>query len=185
MLIHHLTNLFNSIINLGYISNIWKKANILLLLKPKKEKHHPASYRPINLFSCMGKLLGKIIRQRLILELERRKILPEHQAGFRPKKNTLYSIVRLERYVREQLAKRRHTAVILFDIKAAFDSVWHDGLIYKLNDLRLSEYLIKYLISFLDNRTAAIEFENVLSRSFNLHSGTPQGTPLSSLLNIM
>jgi hypothetical protein len=173
------------ITKIGYILNMWEKANIILLLKPKKEKHHPASYRPISLLSCMGKLLEKIIKQRLMNVLERRKILPEHQAGFRPRKSTLYNIIRLERFANKQLKKRRHAAVILFDIKAAFDSVWHDGLIYKLNDLRLPQYLINYLISFLENRTASIELENVLSRSFILNSGTPQGSPLSPLLYII
>ncbi|CAF4459991.1 unnamed protein product, partial [Rotaria magnacalcarata] len=80
---------------------------------------------------------------------------------------------------------RRHSTVILFDIKAAFDSVWHEGLIYKLNDLRLPKYIINYLTSFLKNRTASIEIENVLSRQFNLKSGTPQRSPLSPLLYII
>ncbi|CAF3602013.1 unnamed protein product [Rotaria sp. Silwood1] len=35
------------------------------------------------------------------------------------------------------------------------------------------------------NRTAAIEIENILSRPFNLNSGTPQGSPLSPLLYII
>jgi len=162
LLVQHLTKLFNLILKQGYIPNVWKKANIILLLKPKKDKQHPSSYRPISLLSCLGKLLEKIIKQRLLLELERRKILPQHQAGFRPGKSTIYNIVRLERYAQGQLRRprrRRHSAVILFDIKAAFDSVWHDGLIYKLNDLRLPQYIINYLISFLQNRSAAIEIE--------------------------
>ena len=187
-LVQHLTKLFNLILNVGYIPDMWKKAYIILLLKPKKDKQHPSSYRPISLLSCLGKLLEKIIKQRLMIELERRNILPEHQAGFRPRKSTTYNIVRLERFARSQIyrtGRRRHAAVILFDIKAAFDSVWHDGLIYKLNDLRLPQYLIKYLISFLQNRTAAIEIENILSIPFNLNSGTPQGSPLSPLLYII
>jgi len=188
LLVQHLTNLFNLILKLGYIPLTWKKANIILLLKPKKDKQHPASYRPISLISCLGKLLEKIIKQRLMLELQHRNILPQHQAGFRPGKNTMYNIVRLERFAKGQLQhprRRRHSAVILFDIKAAFDSVWHDGLIYKLNDLRLPHYIINYLISFLQNRSAVIELENVLSRPFNLMSGTPQGSPLSPLLYII
>nr|ACY69870.1 AP-like endonuclease/reverse transcriptase [Adineta vaga] len=188
LLVQHLTNLFNAILKQGYIPAMWKKANIILLLKPKKDKQQPSSYRPISLLSCLGKLLEKIIKQRLMLELERRNILPQHQAGFRPGKSTIYNIVRLERYAAGQLRRprrRRHSAVILFDIKAAFDSVWHDGLIYKLNGLRLPCFIINYLISFLSNRTAAIEIENILSRPFNLKSGTPQGSPLSPLLYIM
>jgi hypothetical protein len=188
LLVQHLTKLFNLILKQGYIPKNWKMANIILLLKPKKDKQHPSSYRPISLLSCLGKLLEKIIKQRLMLEIERRNILPQHQAGFRPGKSTIYNIVRLERYAVGQLRRprrRQHSAAILFDIKAAFDSVWHDGLIYKLNDFRLPRYLINYLTSFLQHRTASIEIENVLSRQFNLKSGTPQGSPLSPLLYII
>ena len=187
-LAQHLTVLFNVILEAGHIPDIWKKAHIILLLKPKKDKRLPSSYRPISLLSCLGKLLEKIIKQRLTLEIERRGILPEHQAGFRSKKSTLYNIVRLERFARGNLhrpGRRQHSAVIFFDIKAAFDSVWHDGLIYKLHDLHLPQYLTQYLISFLHNRTAAIEIDNDLSRPFQLQSGTPQGSPLSPLLYII
>ncbi|CAF2219231.1 unnamed protein product [Rotaria magnacalcarata] len=94
----------------------------------------------------------------------------------------------IERYIKSQLChpmKRRHTAAIFFDIKAAFDSVWYEGLIYKFNNLRLPTYIIKYLISFLENRTATVELDNTLSRLFTLRSGTPQGSPLSPLLYII
>ncbi|CAF2062222.1 unnamed protein product [Rotaria magnacalcarata] len=92
--------------------------------------------------------------------LERRIILPEHQADFQPRKSTLNNIIRLTKYAQNQMHAsdcRRHAAVILFDIKTAFDS----------------------------NRTAAIEIENTLSRSFNLNSDTRQGSPLSLLLYII
>ncbi|CAF4455321.1 unnamed protein product [Rotaria sp. Silwood2] len=188
LFIQHLTTLFNSILNIGYIPNEWKKANIILLLKPNKDKQHPSSYRPISLLSCLGKLLEKIMKQRLMVILDKRNILPEHQAGFRPKKSTLNNIIRLTKYAKHHVygtGRRRHAAVILFDIKAAFDSVWHDGLIYKLNELHLPQYVMNYLMSFLQNRVASIEIEHNLSKPFNLNSGTPQGSPLSPLLYIV
>ena len=184
-LLKHLTMLFNAVLEAGYIPPAWKAANIILILKPKKDKKLPSSYRPISLLSCLGKLLEKIIKKRLMAVLERRKILPEHQAGFRSGKSTTYNIVRLENFARSEVGKRRHAAVIFFDIKAAFDSVWFDGLIYKLNELRLPQYLIKYAISFLETRQAKIEIENTTSRTFQLRSGTPQGSPLSPLLYII
>ena len=184
-LISHLTALFNLIICTGYIPQQWKRANIILILKPHKDKHQPSSYRPISLLSCLGKLLEKIIKKRLMEELERRRILPAHQAGFRPHKSSMYNAIRLERYANQALGERRQAAVIFFDIKAAFDSVWHEGLIYKINDLKLPEYLLRYIVSFLNNRTGCIEIENVLSAPFILQSGTPQGSPLSPLLYIL
>ena len=59
LLIQHLSNLFNVILREGYIPKIWKKANVILLLKPKKDKQQPSSYRPISLLSGLGKLLEK------------------------------------------------------------------------------------------------------------------------------
>ena len=128
-LIKHMEKIFNAVIDIGHIPKEWEKANIILLLKPKKEKKNPSSYRPISLLSFIGKVLEKIIKQRLIKELDERKILPAHQAGFRPQRSTMYNIIRLERYAYDQLQKRQYAAVIFFDIKAAFDSVWHEGLI--------------------------------------------------------
>ena len=184
-LIRHLTTLFNAVISSGHVPIAWKKANIILILKPKKDKQEVASYRPISLLSCLGKLLEKIIKQRLTKEIESRKILPTHQTGFRPGKSTINNITRLERFVQAEKTKRRHSAVLFFDIRAAFDSVWFEGLIYKFADLRMPEYLTRYLVSFLESRTATIEFENTLSRSFPLRRGTPQGSPLSPLLYIL
>jgi hypothetical protein len=87
LLLHFITTLFNAVLDCEHIPDIWKKANIILLLKPKKENHLPSSYRPISLLSCVGKLLERIVKQRLMLELNQRKILPIHQAGFRPRKS--------------------------------------------------------------------------------------------------
>ncbi|CAF0992964.1 unnamed protein product [Adineta steineri] len=122
-LVQHLEKIFNSIIDIGHIPVAWKQANIILLLKPKKDKKQPSSYRPISLLSCLGKILEKIIKQRMMKELNERNILPIHQAGFRPNRSTLYNITRLERFAHEQLNKRAHAAVIFFDIKGAFDAV--------------------------------------------------------------
>jgi len=38
LLVQHLTNLFNLILKQGYIPAMWKKVNIILLLKQKKDK---------------------------------------------------------------------------------------------------------------------------------------------------
>lgn len=183
--IQMLNILFNAVIMIGHIPEMWKKAHIILLLKPNKNNQDPKSYRPISLLSCLGKLLEKIMKKRLAQELEEKGLLPQHQAGFRAGKNTLYNIVRIERFAKQMIEAKTPAAAIFFDIKAAFDSVWHNGLIYKLDNLRIQPNIVKYLIEFLGKRTACIELENILSKEFKLGSGTPQGSPLSPLLYII
>ena len=95
----------------------------------------------------------------MLKKLKERNIVRTHQAGFRVQKSTMYNIIRLERFARDQLVQRQHSPVIFFDIKAAFDTVWFEELIYKLHDLRLPDYLIRFIIEFLDHPTASTEIK--------------------------
>ncbi|CAF4189971.1 unnamed protein product [Adineta steineri] len=54
-----------------------------------------------------------------------------------------------------------------------------------MNDYRIPVYFIRWIISFLCRRTAQIELENQLSHSFEIKSGTPQGSLLSPFLYIL
>jgi len=42
-----MTSLFNSLLHLGHFPENWKKAIIILIKKPGKDKTDPDSYRPI------------------------------------------------------------------------------------------------------------------------------------------
>ena len=77
---------------------------------------------------------------------------------------------------------RKHAAASFFNNKAVFDSVWHDGLICKCNDLRLPQFLSKYLISFLDWRSVVIELDNTISRLFYLKRLSPSITTLTIVI---
>jgi hypothetical protein len=61
----------------------WRTAIICPLLKEGKDPKDTISYRPISLTSCLGKILEKIIADRLIYVLENRLQLTQNQAGFR------------------------------------------------------------------------------------------------------
>lgn len=72
--------------------------------------------------------------------------------------------------------------MILLDIKAAFDSVWHDGLIYKMINLNFPSELIKIIQNFLQNRTFKVCINSDSSTIFTINAGCPQGSCLSPLL---
>ena len=74
--------------------------------------------------------------------------------------------------------------MICRDVSKAFDKVWHLGLKFKILQLQLPDILEKILCNFLDNRTAQIKMNNLLSEKFPLKSGVPQGSILSPTLYI-
>jgi hypothetical protein len=81
--------------------------NQLLLLKKTKNFRLSGGVRTPTFAApsgiVMGKSLETIIKQRLMIKAERRRILPKHQGGFRLKKSTLHNIVRLQRYAMNNL----------------------------------------------------------------------------------
>lgn len=44
-----LTVLFNALLKLSYFPTAWKKAKIIMIIKPGKDYNDPKNYRPINL----------------------------------------------------------------------------------------------------------------------------------------
>lgn len=72
--------------------------------------------------------------------------------------------------------------MVLLDIEKAFDTIWHDGLLYKLNITRTPTYLIKMIQSFIMNRQFKVEINGEFSNAKQVVAGVPQGSVLSPIL---
>ena len=66
--------------------------------------------------------------------------------------------------------------MVLLDLRKAFDSVWHDGLVHKLLQYNYPVYLIKIIHSYLKDRTAFVTCQSADSFYFDVTSGVPQGS---------
>ena len=67
----------------------------------------------------------------------------------------------------------------------AFDSVWVDGLLFKLLEHNISCKMYQIIKSFLKTRVASIELNGYQSPKFQIVIGVPQGSVLSPLLFII
>ena len=57
--------LYNILLFRGHYPMVWKRAMCLMILKPKKKKSDPGSFRPISLLCNLGKVLESIVTTRL------------------------------------------------------------------------------------------------------------------------
>ena len=162
----------------------WRDALIKPLLKEGKDAKETTSYRPISLTSCMGKVLEKVIANRLIYVLEDRKLLNENQAGFRPARSTTDQVWKLVQDASDNMHEesRKRTVATFFDYEKAYDKVWRDGLLMKMGELGIPQRFTTYVRHFLSNRRTQVEVNNTKSSEFILREGLPQGSSISPLL---
>ena len=145
--------------------------------------HQPLAYRPISLTSCVGKCMEKIIATRLYGLVEHNDILDKEQDGLRRFRGTSQALLRLTQDIKNEFNTKKTTLAVMVDMKKAYDSVWRDGLLYKLDKKGIQGRIWVWLNSFLKDRTVSCRLKNKKKRDkFVCKVGLPQGSMLSPLL---
>ena len=181
-----LLDIFNQIFQTGSYPQCWKTGLVIPILKPNKPKEEVTSYRPITLLSCMSKLFERVLKQRLEYIMETRNLFHESQCGFRRGKSTIDILLRVENQIRKSINENKVCLVVYIDLSSAFDTVWGEGMIYKLMKLGVQGKLLQILCSFLENRKIKVTIGGESSTVKDMNAGTPQGAVLSPILfNIM
>lgn len=178
----YLTTILNACLKLSYFPCIWKNSKTIPILKPSKTADSPLSYRPISLLSSVSKILEKIIKEKLMKFIDTNEILPSQQFGFRTEHNTSQPLFKIRKLVKNNFSNAKSTGMILLDIKSAFDSVWHNGLIFKLQHFNFPIEVIKIVQNYLSNRSFTVYLGKTCSQQINVTAGCPQGSCLSPIL---
>ena len=160
----------------------WKHAVIVMLPKTKVDLHEPSNYRPISLLCCLGKLCERVVQGRLYSHLEAAGLLTPQQSGFRRFRRAADNILFLTQKVQENLNKHKKVCCFFFDIKKAFDNVWHAGLLWKLVCAGVPAYLLLWTAAFLAERVFQVRVNGALSHHGRISADVPQGAVLSPTL---
>ena len=107
----------------GIVPQAWKDAILIPVQKKGKDPTELNAYRPISLLSCVGKLMERIINNRLMGHLEEKNILTPQQAGFRKYRSTEDQITYIAQEIEDAFQAKKHTLVVWVDLEKAFDKV--------------------------------------------------------------
>lgn len=151
-------------------------------MKSGKPPSDANSYRPISLLNAIGKILEKVIYNRLLECVEINCLLPNFQFSFRRGHSTVHQAMRIKKYIIKNKQRKWSTGMVLLDIEKAFDSIWHDGLIYKLIKLKLPTFFIRMIDAFIRKRKFSVHVNNAKSADISMPAGLPQGTCISPIL---
>ena len=181
-----LAKLFNKSISKGKYPSSWKHAHIIPVFKCKGSSSDVKSYRPISLLPSMSKVFEKIVYNRIYEHLIFNNILTDRQSGYRQNHGTYTQLLYLIHSLHFSLDKSKDFSIIYLDISRYFDTIWHQGLLAKCEQLcELKGTLLHWLESYLHNRTHSVVVENSVSKIRMINAGCPQGSVLGPLLALI
>ena len=152
-----LQDLINICVFHGYHLMARKRAWALMIHKPSKSRSDPFPYRPISLLCYLSKVFKAIMTKRLMRWAENTDQLPTEQSGFRKYHSTNDKLFELTQTVCQAQRLSRRVGVVFLDIENAFDRVWHNGLRYELLHMNAPALLLRWISSFLRDRTVRSE----------------------------
>ena len=174
--------LFNAVLTSGTMPQTWCGGLITPIFK-SGTKSDPSNYRGICISSCLGKLFCSILNHRLLKHIQSRDILHKSQIGFLANNRTADHVLTLRTLIDKYVNCHKTKVYACFvDFRKAFDSVWHDGLLYKLLQINVRGNFDKVIKSLYSNSTCSIRIENNQTQPFQYTRGVRQGCILSPLL---
>lgn len=122
-LLDDMRDLYTTCLREGRFPPEWKKAN-LVLPKAGKPRDEPSAYRPICLLDEAGKILERIIRDRLVWHLSRKgPDLHIDQYGFRVGRSTIDAIKRMRSITESVMEGGGVLLAVSLDISNAFNTL--------------------------------------------------------------
>ncbi|GBM70669.1 hypothetical protein AVEN_175353-1 [Araneus ventricosus] len=78
-------------------------------------------------------------------------------------------------------ARKEVVILVSLDIQGAYDSIWHDALVYKCLEIGLSHRFCRWIVNFIANRTIKVRWRETFCLPPQ-QSWFPQGSVLSPFL---
>ena len=175
--------LFQSSLEEALVPVDWKKGNIVPVHK-KENKSLIKNYRPISLLPILSKIYERLIFNSIFSYVIKTNLFTRSQSGFLPGDSCI-----------SQLLSTTHKTYKSFDCKPpfdvrstflriskAFDKVWYEGLIFKLQTYGINGKLLNLIQDYLRSRPQRVALNGQKHSWGKVLAGVPQGSVLGQLL---
>ena len=87
--------------------------------------------------------------------------------------------------IEDAFDNKEKTIMVLYDMAKAFDKIWRYGLMMKMKQKGIPKAYVRWVKSWMEDRSAKVRFREAISKPRVLKAGVPQGGVLSPLLFLM
>jgi hypothetical protein len=140
----------------------WKRAKLIPVVKPGKENSEDISkFCPINLLNIGGKVLAKVLINRIHHHVYSNNFMNNNQYGFTPQKSTTDAAIVVKDFVEEGLKAGEVLVLVSLDVKGAFDAAWWPSILKNLKACGCPKNLYNITRSYFSQRTAILSTNSI------------------------
>ena len=170
-----LSALFNTSLRDGVIPALWKTAHVIPLPKKKPPRSIEKDIRPISLTPIVSKIFESIVMKWVDHILEDK--IDDKQFGGGIGTSTTDALVEMIHHWCEATDRYgTYVRIVLLDFAKAFDLINHEKLLVKLQANDVPPHILRWMASFLLNRTQQVKIGKNVSSVGYPKGGVPQGT---------
>ena len=122
----------------------------------KKVKQLVKNYRPISLFAICGKVFERLIYVEMYPYLTNNNLISSYQLGFKGGDSCINQILSIMHEIYKSFDEGFKVRRLFLDISKAFDRMWHDGVIFRLQKDGINGKLRLHLKDFLKSSTQRV-----------------------------
>ena len=185
-----LIELITMSIHASLITYIVPKSMKTLLYHPHYKKNtlnhsNLSSYRPISQLSSISKTLERIVSAQLIHYITTNSIIDKFKSAYLPHLSTESALHIIINDLLLSLDNKAPCYHLLLDLSSAFDTLNHDIIALRLNQIGIHGQVHSWFMSFFSLRSYTVKINSSFSTPFISTHGVPQGSVLGPLLFII
>ena len=165
-----LQHIINKSMQFSKVPNKMKMARVTPIHK-KGSESECANYRPISILPIFSKVMEKIVNNQILNYLESKNLFNKTQFGFRKNLGTSNALLEFSTQAYKAFNEGNAILGIFIDFSKAFDTIDHNILLIKLQQLNFSAQTINWIRDYLSNRTQQTKIDNALSSEKRITCG--------------
>ncbi len=141
------------------------------------------NYRPVSNLAFVSKITERAVVEQSSNHTTANCPLPELTSAYKTGHSTESALLKVQSDILCNMENQQVTLLVLIDLSAAFDTIDASILLDVLNTrFGITDVALSWFQSYLSDRSQQINISGVLSDTFGLEYGVPQGSCLGPIL---